>query len=204
MVFACAAVIPDSPPAHPIELFEAWFQDARREEPFDPTAMAVATAGADGAPSVRMMLLKGADASGFVFYTNFESRKADEIQASGRAALCFHWKALHRQVRVEGRASKVTDAEADAYFGSRPRGSQIAAWASAQSRPLANRGELEGRVAELERRFAQRPVPRPPFWSGYRLAPDAIEFWHERPSRLHERLVYRLDRGVWSYSLLNP
>lgn len=204
LAFVSALVIPDPPPADPMQLFDSWFQDARREETFDPTAMAVATAGRDGSPAVRMLLLKGANAAGFVFYTNFESRKAGELDRSGRAALCFHWKALRRQVRVEGRLGRIADAESDAYFASRARGSQIAAWASEQSRPLRHRHDLEQRVADLERRYADRPVPRPPFWGGYRLTPAAIEFWQERPSRLHDRLLYRLDRGVWSRQLLNP
>lgn len=197
-------MIPDSPPADPLALFQAWFTDAKREEASDPTAMAVASVAADGAPSIRMLLLKGADADGFVFFTNFGSRKAGEFDRSGRAALCFHWKVLRRQVRIEGSVAKASPAESDAYFASRPRGSQIAAWASEQSRPLRDRRELEVRVAELERRYGGGPVPRPPFWGGYRLTPRAIEFWQERPSRLHDRLAYELDRGVWTHRLLNP
>jgi pyridoxamine 5'-phosphate oxidase len=197
-------VIPDSPPNHPIELFRSWYAEAERAEAFDPSARAGAPADRDGAPSVRMMLLKAADATGFVFYTNLESRKAGEFERSGRAALCFHWRALRRQVRIEGRLARVGDAEADAYFATRPRGSQIAAWASDQSRPLAGRADLERRVAEVERRFAGRPVLRPPFWSGYRLSPTAVEFWQDRADRLHERLVYRLDGGRWTYGLLYP
>jgi pyridoxamine 5'-phosphate oxidase len=197
-------VISDSPPDHPIELFKAWYADAQRAEAFDVSAMAVATVDRDGRPSVRMMLVKGADESGFVFYTNVESRKGGEFDSSGKAALCFHWRALHRQVRVEGSLARVGDAEADAYFATRPRGSQIAAWASEQSRPLARRGDLERRVAEVEARFAGGPVPRPPFWTGYRLTPTVVEFWQDRPDRLHERLVYRLCGKGWTHGLLYP
>jgi pyridoxamine 5'-phosphate oxidase len=197
-------VIPESPPADPLDLFQTWFAAAKRDETSDPTAMAVASVAADGTPSVRMLLLKGADASGFVFFTNFGSRKAGELDGSGRAALCFHWKVLHRQVRVEGTVARVAAAESDAYFASRPRGSQLAAWASEQSRPLRDRRDLEARVAELERRHAGKPVPRPPFWGGYRLTPSAIEFWQDRPSRLHDRLLYLRDKGRWIQQRLNP
>ena len=176
----------------PYVLFERWFADATRSEPNDPNAMSVATVGPDGMPSVRILLLKGVDARGFVFYTNLESRKGRQITATGKVALCFHWKSLRRQVRVEGPVERVTDAEADAYFASRPRGSQIGAWASLQSQPLESRALLEARVAEMEARFPGT-VPRPPHWSGTRVLPTRIEFWRDREFRLHDRIVYTPD-----------
>jgi pyridoxamine 5'-phosphate oxidase len=188
----------------PIELFKSWFAEATRSEPADPNAVALATADAEGRPSVRMVLLKDADAKGFVFYTNLESRKGLELRANPRAALCFHWKSLDRQVRVEGRIEAVADAEADGYFASRDRASQIGAWASSQSRPLESRFALERRLAEFTAKFHVGTVPRPPFWSGFRLVPEAIEFWQERPFRLHDRTVYHRDGPVWSVRKLYP
>ena len=170
----------------------------------EPTAFALGTVSADGQPSVRILLLKAVDERGFVFYTNYESRKGSERLAQPKAAMCFHWQPLERQVRVEGSARPVTGEEADAYFASRARGSQIGAWASIQSRPLATAGDLEARVAEVETRFADRPVPRPPHWSGFRLVPHRIEFWHNMPSRLHERHVYHREPDGWRTETLYP
>lgn len=194
----------EAPADDPIALFRNWFQEAEAREPKDANAMALATADAGGAPDVRMVLLKDADADGFVFYTNLESRKGRELEANPRAALCFHWKSLGRQVRAEGAVSPVSDAEADAYFASRNRQSQIGAWASQQSRPLAGLFELERRVAQYAAKFGLGKVPRPAFWSGFRLRPERIEFWRERPFRLHERLVFHRSAGGWRTERLYP
>ncbi|MGQ0713388.1 MAG: pyridoxamine 5'-phosphate oxidase [Gemmatimonadaceae bacterium] len=170
----------------------------------EPTAMTLATVGPDGQPSARLVLLKAVDARGFVFYTNLRSRKGRDIAANARTALTFHWQPLQVQVRVEGVAEQVTDAEADAYFATRARGSQIGAWASDQSEVLAADSELDARVAEFEKRFAGRDVPRPPHWSGYRVIPHRIEFWRNRPSRLHERRLFERADGAWRERLLFP
>jgi pyridoxamine 5'-phosphate oxidase len=192
----------DSPPNDPFALFESWYEDARTAET-DPTAMALATATKEGLPSVRMVLLKGVDPRGFVFYTNLESRKSGELADNPAASLCFWWPNLRRQVRVEGAVEPVTAGEADAYFASRQRGSQIGAWASLQSRPLDSRATLEQRVAEYEARFPGE-VPRPPTWSGFRVLPRSIEFWRELPFRLHERLVFAPDGAGWDVTRLYP
>lgn len=192
-------------PFDPFERFALLLSEAERAIPVDPNAMTLTSVGADGRPSARIVLLKGVDARGFVFYTNLASRKGRELLAHPWAALLFYWAPLERQVRVEGAVEQVSDAEADAYFASRPRPSQIGAWASLQSQPLDSRATLEGRVAQLTRDFEGKPVPRPPHWSGLRVVPDRLEFWHARPSRLHERVVYtRAPDGAWQTQALYP
>jgi pyridoxamine 5'-phosphate oxidase len=188
----------------PISLFDEWFKAAGEKEPNDPNAVALATVGGDGAPAVRMVLLKGVDPRGFVFYTNLESRKGGHLLSHPKAALCFHWKSRKRQVRVEGEVEQVTAEEADAYFATRARTSQIGAWASQQSRPLPGRFELEKRVALFTAKFGIGAVPRPPHWSGFRILPKLIEFWEERPFRLHDRLVYHRDGDGWRTERLYP
>jgi pyridoxamine 5'-phosphate oxidase len=189
----------------PFRLFAAWFAEAKAAEPNDANAMALATASAEGAPSVRIVLMKGFDQAGFVFYTNLESRKGEELAARPQAALCFHWKSLLRQIRIEGPVQPVAPAEADAYYAGRPRDSRLGAWASAQSRPLDSRETLISRVRQAEARFAaEEAVPRPPFWSGFRLVPARIEFWQDRPYRLHDRIQFERRAGGWSATRLYP
>ena len=188
----------------PFTLFDTWFAEANTSEPNDPDAMALATADADGHPSVRMVLLKGHDERGFVFYTNLDSRKGGELAANPSVALLFHWKSLRRQVRIEGPVSAVSEAEANAYFASRGRTSRIGAWASDQSRPLDRRETFVERVAEVGRRFEGEEVPRPPRWSGFRVTPKAIEFWEDGEHRLHHRRLFTRDGERWSEGLLYP
>ena len=189
----------------PFARFGEWMAEAEASEPSDPNAMTVATARPDGTPSARIVLLKGADARGFVFYTNKESRKADELAANPRVALLFHWKSLGRQIRIEGIVKDVTDADADAYFATRLRISRLGAWASDQSRPLADRITLERRLAEQEAKYPGQDIPRPPYWSGYRVVPDRFEFWQNMDFRLHDRIVYtRDDHGEWAMGKLYP
>lgn len=188
----------------PFELFAEWFADARRAEAVNPDAVCLATVSPSGVPSARMVLLKGFDVAGFVFYSNGESAKAADMAANPAAALCAYWKALGRQVRIEGSVAPVSAAEADAYFATRARGSQIGAWASEQSRPVDSRTVLETRVAELERKWAGQPVPRPPHWGGWRLAPQRIEFWLDRPDRLHDRLAFARIGTGWTRQRLQP
>ena len=188
----------------PFQLFDAWFAEAHAGEPYDPEAMALATCDAAGRPSVRMVLLKRRDDRGFTFHTNMESRKGAELAANPAAALLFHWKSLRRQVRIEGRAERVPEEEADAYFATRSRGSRLSAWASDQSRPLASRQLFEQRYAEAERRFEGREVDRPPYWSGFRVFPERIEFWSDREFRMHERRLFVRDGEGWREGLLYP
>ena len=191
-------------PTDPHALFEEWLAEARLAEPNDPTAMALATADERGRPSVRMVLMKGHDERGFVFYTNFDSRKGGELAANPNAALLFHWKSLRRQVRIEGPVEPVGGAEADSYFATRSRDSQLGAWASEQSRPLDSRATFEARFDEVRRRFEGGEVPRPPRWGGWRVAPERIEFWVDRAHRLHERRLFTRIGGGWSEGLLYP
>jgi pyridoxamine 5'-phosphate oxidase len=195
----------------PFTLFEAWFAESARSEINDPNAMALATADASGVPNVRMVLLKGLDTAehtprGFVFYTNTTSTKGRELLANPHAALLFHWKSLQRQVRIKGAITQVSAAEADAYYASRPKGSRIGAWASQQSQPLANRAALERSVTDLEAKFTGDDIPRPPHWTGFRVTPREIEFWHDRPYRLHDRITFRRDAptAAWSKTRLYP
>lgn len=188
----------------PFALFDDWFAQARAGEPNDPNAMALATADAAGRPSVRMVLLKGHGPDGFVFYTNRDGRKAGDLAANPHAALLFHWKSLRRQVRVEGAVTPASDAESDAYFATRSRDSQLGAWASDQSRPLDARATFEARFAEVQARFDGGDVPRPPFWGGYRVVPEQIEFWSDRAHRLHERRLFTRAGDGWAEGLLYP
>jgi pyridoxamine 5'-phosphate oxidase len=204
-----AQVVTAEPPpllseADPFELFNEWLREALAKEPNDANAMSLATADADGMPDVRMVLLKEADHRGFVFYSNLESAKGRQLAANPKAALLFHWKALRRQVRVRGKVSPVSDAEADAYWATRARPAQLGAWASDQSRPLTDRLALEKKIAEVGLKFGLGKVPRPPHWSGFRVAPQVIEFWRDRPFRLHERLVFARAGDGWTTRRLFP
>lgn len=192
--------------SEPFTLFARWLKDAEGSEPNDPNAVAVATVDELGLPNVRMVLLKGFDEHGFVFYTNFESQKGQEILGQKKAAMCFHWKSLRRQVRIRGPVEVVSDEEADAYYASRPRGSRIGAWASKQSRPLEGRFALEKSVAEYTARYAIGEIPRPSYWSGFRIRPTSIEFWHDRQFRLHDRVEFRRDdpAGSWNKVRMYP
>jgi pyridoxamine 5'-phosphate oxidase len=198
----------DSTAEDPIARFEAWMAEAAKSEPNDPNAVCLATATPEGRPSARMVLLKGVDhdrpGGGFVFYTNLESRKGQELLANPFAALCFHWKSLQRSVRVEGPVERVSETEADAYYASRARGSRIGAWASKQSRPLEGRWALEKAVAEYTLKFGIGEIPRPEFWSGFRILPQRIEFWRDMPFRLHDRQVFRREGEGWRLEALYP
>jgi pyridoxamine 5'-phosphate oxidase len=188
----------------PVAQFHKWFEKVVDANLHEPNAMILATATSDGRPSARTVLLKGYDQRGFVFYTNYEGRKARELEANPACALLFYWGELERQIRIEGRASRIAGEESDAYFASRPRGSRLGAWASQQSRPVAGREVLEERLRALEAEYDGREVPRPPFWGGYRVEPEVVEFWQGHENRLHDRLVYRRTRGGWKRERLQP
>lgn len=188
----------------PVEQFRCWFDDVLAAGLHEPNVVTVATATSDGRPSARVVLMKGFDARGFVFHTNYEGRKGRELEANPNCSLLFYWGELERQVRIEGRATRVPDEESDAYFASRPRGSQLGAWVSEQSRPVESRAALEVRLRLLVEEYEGREVPRPPFWGGYRLEPETFEFWQGRENRLHDRLLYRSSAGGWSIERLQP
>jgi len=188
----------------PVEQFRRWFDEALEADLHEPNAFVLATATRDGLPSARVVLLKGLDERGFVFYTNYEGRKGRELEENPRAALLFYWGELERQVRIEGTVSRVSEEESDAYYASRPRGSRLGAWASEQSRVVEDREVLESRIGDLEAEYEGREVPRPPFWGGYRVEPEAIEFWQGRENRLHDRIVYRRESGRWKTERLQP
>jgi pyridoxamine 5'-phosphate oxidase len=190
--------------ADPVEQFRKWFEEALAADLHEPNAMTLATATSGGRPSVRIVLLKGFDERGFVFYTNYEGRKARELEDNPYCALVFYWGELERQVRVEGRASRIPKEESDAYFDSRPRGSRLGAWVSEQSRTIESREALEDRLRELEERYEGAEIPRPPFWGGYRVEPDSVEFWQGRENRLHDRLIYRRSERGWKIERLQP
>ncbi len=194
----------NAPFSEPFVKFQDWHRQAEKSEINDPNAMALATVGKDGRPSLRMVLLKGASERGFVFYTNYESRKGRQILETGLVALCWHWKSLARQIRVEGAVEKVSAEEADSYFAARDRSSQIGAWASQQSRPMEGRWELEKRVAAYGLQYGLGKIPRPPYWSGFRVVPAMIEFWENKAFRLHDRLVYHREGGGWRTERLYP
>lgn len=191
---------------NPFELFKTWMADAQASELNDPNAMSVATVDEEGMPNVRILLLKDFSVDGFTFYTNFESTKGQELLASKKVALCFHWKSLRRQVRIRGGVTQVSEVEADEYYNSRARGSRVGAWASAQSRELSTRSELEGLVNQFEEKFGDGDIPRPPHWSGFKLAPLSIEFWHDRPFRLHDRILFERTTSSddWTSKRLFP
>ena len=188
----------------PVVQFHVWFENAIDADLHEPNAMILATATGEGKPSARTVLLKGYDERGFVFYTNYEGRKAGELEANPMCALLFYWGELERQVRIEGRARRLSSEESDAYFAGRPRGSRLGAWASEQSRPVEDRDVLEERVRALEAEYEGREIPRPPFWGGYRVEPDTIEFWQGRENRLHDRIVYHRSRRGWKIVRLQP
>jgi pyridoxamine 5'-phosphate oxidase len=188
----------------PVVQFQVWFENAIDADLHEPNAMILATATTDGKPSARTVLLKGYDERGFVFYTNYEGRKAGELETNPECALLFYWGELERQVRVEGTVSRISEQESDEYFASRPRGSRLGAWASQQSQPVEDRSVLEERIKALETEYERREIPRPPFWGGYRVEPEEIEFWQGRESRLHDRLVYRREDGAWRIERLQP
>lgn len=191
-------------PEDPMELFHQWFQKATETELKDPNAMSLATATPDGIPSVRIVLLKGIQGEEFIFYTNLKSRKGDEISLNSHVSLCFHWKTIHRQIRIDGIAAPVTDAEANAYFRTRPKASQIGTWASHQSKPMHSRKELEESIAHFTTLFENKEVPRPPHWSGFHVTPQSIEFWEEQPFRLHHRVIYNRHKDGWEKTFLYP
>ena len=188
----------------PYALFAAWFADAQASEPVDANAMTVATTTPDGFPSARIVLLKEWDKQGFVFYTNKQSRKGEELAANPRASLLFHWKTRGRQVRIDGTVTDMPDAAADAYYASRPRNSRLGAWASQQSRPLASRAELQAKLTEAETKYPGEHIPRPAYWGGYRITPTRLEFWQDMPFRLHDRVIYTRNGGGWEVTKIYP